>query len=53
MILALLRMSLYVHLNCLKIISENISVTEGRKLVSVWVVVVRVHGQCLQSVDLG
>ena len=40
MILALFGMSLYVHLNCPKIISENISITEGRKLVSVYVVVV-------------
>ena len=49
MTLALFRQSLEVDLNWLKIVSESVSVTEGRKLVSVYMlVVVRAHGQCLQ-----
>ena len=40
MTLALFRQSLDVDLNWLKIVSESVSVTEGRKLVSVYVVVV-------------
>ena len=49
MTLTLFRQSLDVDLNWLKIVSESVSVTEGRKLVSVYVlVVVRAHGQCLQ-----